>query len=155
MPPPVTIGREEELGRRVFSARRARRARRSGVRPDVFMLDAGERRMSVDRLTGTPWCELGAIARSASASRTGALQGWASVVAETARLDGREAVASPVDGNPYHADIVLPEGAEADRDVRLFHAQQLAAASGWREPSGAGLPERWDAAGEVSSGQAR
>ena len=139
-PPPAVVGRDEELGRRVFSARRAKRARRSGVRADVFMLGDGERRMSVDRLCMAPLREVAAIARSAAAVRTGPFQGWASVVAESAGLGGREVAASPVDGNPYHADIVLPEAAAADRHVRLAHAQQLAAASCWRDPPGDGIP---------------
>ena len=132
---PAVIAPGEELGRRVFSARDARRARRSGVRPGVFMVKPPNRFISVDRLSIGPRSELIAIAERASASRSGPFRGWASVVAETAWSDGRRALGSPVDGNPYHGDIVLPETAETDLGIRLSHAQRLAGASRWCEPA--------------------
>ena len=71
VPVTVTVGCEEELGRRVFSAREARRARRSGVRPRVFMPKRTELSISIDRFGMAALSELAAIARSASASRSG------------------------------------------------------------------------------------
>ena len=52
---------------------------------------------------------------------------------ETAAASGRQAVASPQLGNPYHADIVLPDPAIEDREEQKRHAQELADSSVWRE----------------------
>ena len=57
-------------------------------------------------------------------------------MAEKAGRDGRRVVASPVAGNPYHGEIVLPDSAVTDLAIQLYHAQRLAEVSRWCEPSG-------------------
>jgi hypothetical protein len=138
---PGNISTEEPLGRRVFSNTSAKRARRSKVPHREFLITKpGETFISVDRLGMAPLDEVAALAQEASVSRDRQFYGWASVAAREAGGNGRRRViASPQDGNPYHADIVLPDSAATDRGERIRHAQELADASCWIEsPKSAG-----------------
>lgn len=132
--PPENIGQDEELGRGVFSRRRARRAQRSRVPADVFLEKEGEPKISVDRLSLAPMDKAVEIAEDVASNRPNAtFCGWAFLTASSARENEREAVASPKENNPYHADIVLPQAAVEDREEQKRHALELADASSWRE----------------------
>ena len=61
------------------------------------------------------------------------IYGWFVVSARNAALMGRQLEATKVEGNPYHADIVLPDKDCMDKLRRLQHAQSLASHSEWRE----------------------
>ena len=132
---PETIAPDEELGRGVFSSRHANRALRSRVPHHVFLEKEGVIKISVDRLTIAPSGTAIAIAEKTAASRDARFYGWAAVVAKLAKTNGRRVVPSPLPGqdNPYHADIILPDSAEEDREEQKRHAQELADYSRWRE----------------------
>ena len=130
---PINIGQDEELGRGVFSRSTAKRAERS-VPKSVFLEKKGEPKLSVDRLSVAPVDEAVEIAEGVASNRTNAtFCGWAFLTSSSARENGREALASPLESNPYHADIVLPEAAVEDPEEQKRHAQDLADASRWRE----------------------
>ncbi len=122
----------EELGRRVFSERAARRARRSTVPYNQFLVKSGDL-ISVDRLSNAVLVDVAVVAQRASESRDGPFRGWASVPGEIASRNGRRVEASATADNPYHGDIRLPDAAATDRIERKRHAQELADASRWCE----------------------
>ena len=131
---PTSIAAWEELGRGVYSGRYARRCRRNRIPVKVFLERLGKLKISVDRLTIAPLDEADDIAAARSVGRDGDFHGWAVVAAEAAKGDTRTVVASPIlNENPYHADIVLPPDAAADREEQAWHAQQLADSSYWQE----------------------
>ncbi len=130
---PNNIAPEEELGREVFSSKDAKRARRSRVSLNAFLETEGQTDISVGRLSIAPAEEAVAIADNVGATRSRTFYGWAFITAEEARRNRREAIASPLDNNPYHADIRLPDLAAEDREEQKRHAQELADASRWRE----------------------
>lgn len=139
---PRVVGADEDLGRRVFSKSQARRARCGRIRHYQFLPEGDGLTMSVDRLTVADGqgFDLTDLASKASASRSGPFEGWLSVTVADVRREGRRVEASPQEDNPYHADIVLPDGA-TDKGERIRHAQVLARGARWRErgrgPSGA------------------
>ena len=132
---PDNIVPEEELGRGVFSQRHAQRARRTRIPHHVFLVQAGNTEISVDRLTFAPSEEATEIAEETATVRNATFYGWAVVLAEKAEDHGRRVIATPRPerGNPYHADIVLPELSAEDREEQKRHAQELADASSWRD----------------------
>jgi len=134
------IAAGEHLGRSVFSSRNRSRARRGKTPHHVFLERGGEIEISVDRLDIAPAIEATEIADHVAANRSATFYGWAVVVEERARANGRRAVATPQPGNPYHADIVLPALAAEDREEQKRHAQELADVSTWRERPGPGGP---------------
>ena len=117
----------------MFSSKNAKRARRSRVSLNAFLETEGQTDISVDRLSIAPAKEAVAIADNVGAARSRTFYGWAVVTAEEARRNGRKAIASPLDNNPYHADIRLPDLAAKDREEQKRHAQELADVSRWRE----------------------
>ncbi|MCY3752353.1 MAG: hypothetical protein OXG54_13265 [Gammaproteobacteria bacterium] len=132
---PNDIGPDEDLGRGVFSSGHAKRARRSRVSYHVFLEREGEIKISVDRLSIAPPDTALALAEDTAASRNARFYGWAAVVAHQAETNGRRLVSSPMPAhnNPYHADIILPNAAEEDREEQKRHAQELADYSRWIE----------------------
>ena len=124
---------QEELGRGVFSSRNAKRAKRSRVPAYVFLEKLGEPKISVDRLSVAPLEEVVEIAERVAGARDASFYGWAIVAAKRIRENSREVVATPLPDNPYHADILLPEGAAEDREEQQRHAQELADASRWQD----------------------
>ena len=126
------IAPEEDLGRDIFSSNQAKRAGRGRVAFNVFLEREGEPRLSVDRLNMASPREVAEIADGVAAGRGRTFHGWAVVDAHTAASNGRQVTASPQLGNPYHADIVLPDAAVEDREEQKRHAQELADASVWR-----------------------
>jgi len=132
---PDTIVPEEELGRGVFSRRHAQRAQRTRVPLNVFLVREGNTEVSVYGLFFAELDEATAIADMAAIARNATFYGWAAVTAEEAGDNGRHVIASPrpEQGNPYHADIVLPELSGEDREEQKRHAQELADVARWRE----------------------
>lgn len=133
---PDTIAPEEELARGIFSKKHAQRAQRTRVPLHVFLVQEGNVEISVDRLTFAALDNKATvIADEIAAARNATFYGWAVVTADRAGNNGRRVIASPRPerGNPYHADIVLPELAGEDREEQKRHAQELADASRWRE----------------------
>ena len=102
---------------------------------NAFLEKEGQTDISVDRLSIAPEEEAVAIADNVGTARTlpATFYGWAVVTAEEARRSEREAIASPLKNNPYHADICLPELTAEDREEQKRHAQELADISRWRE----------------------
>lgn len=131
-PTPVPIAAGEELGRGVFSSRDARAAERGQVRAAVFLERPGVRKISVDRLALSPSNEAVAIADAVAAGREGnrSFYGWAVITAAEVIAVGCVVVASPLQWNPYHADIVLPESAVDEWEQRQY-ALELAARARW------------------------
>ena len=127
------IGLQEELGRGVFSSKNAKRAKRSRVPAHVFLEKLGESKISVDRLSAAPLEEVFTIAERVAAGRGASFYGWAIVIAKRIRENRREVIATPLPDNPYHAEILLPEGAAEDREEQQRHAQELADASRWQD----------------------
>ena len=123
---------QEELGRGVFSSKNAKRAKRSRAPAHVFLEKLGEPKISVDRLSVAPLEEVVKIAERVAGVRGASFYGWAIVAAKRIRENCREVVATPLLDNPYHADILLPDGAAEDREEQQRHAQELADASRWQ-----------------------
>lgn len=124
---------QEELGRGVFSSKNAKRAKRSRVPAHVFLEKLGEPKISVDRMSVAPLEEVVKVAERVAAGRDASFYGWAIVTAKRIRENKREVVATPLPENPYHAEILLPEGAAEDREEQQRHAQELADASRWQD----------------------
>ena len=125
---PNRIAPAEELGRGISSRRNARRAERSNIPYHEFLPREGVTEISVDRLSVGSLKESTAIADA----RTPKFYGWAVVIAKDAERSGRKVAASPLEGNPRHADIILPASAAQDRDEQRRHAQELRDLSFWR-----------------------
>lgn len=121
---PDQIAAAEELGRSLFSRRRGYRA---------FLENSDARMLSVDRLTYAPPDFAVANADKMALMRNRTFYGWLVITAGRSIADGFRIQASPLpDGsNPYHADIILPESAVANRDERVRCAQMLADAAQW------------------------
>ena len=125
---------EKGLGRRVFSKSIAKKLERGlkGRLYREFLIKPGQTAISLDRLSGAPLGELAALAHAESVSRDGSFHGWALITGEDACGKDRRVIASPLDNNPYHADILLPASAATDKGERVRHAHELAtASSGW------------------------
>lgn len=130
----MTRAAKWRVGRRIYSQTDAKRAAsgRSGLFR-LFLLKPGETLMSVDQLDGVEHQrKVAAIARAEGASRPGPFRGWAKIPDDVACANGRKVKATPVKGNPHHAEIVLPEKAATDRGVQIRHAHELADASVWQ-----------------------
>lgn len=128
------IGEWEELGRSVLSRSHRRRAAGGVIPYRVFLERAGERNISVDRLSVAPPAESIANAHWIASQRDPPrnFYGWAVVDVEHARNAGCDVAASPLPNNPYHADIVLPDSAVGNRDAQKQYAVTLAAMAKWR-----------------------
>ena len=98
----------------------------------MFLERQGVREISVDRLTLAPPGEAVAIADAIASERKGnrSFYGWAVIAAAEVTSVGCAAVATPYAGNPYHADIVLPESAVDEWEQRQY-ALELAARAHW------------------------
>ena len=129
---PDNIAPQEELGRGVFSSQEKKRAERSRISLQVFLEKEGETDISVDRLDYPTPQEAAAIGERAAVARDRTFYGWAVVTAENAGTHQRQVRATPLQDNPYHADIVLPDIASEDREEQKRHAQELRDASRWR-----------------------
>ena len=62
-------------------------------------------------------------------------QGWAILTVNDAEAEGRSVAESPIDSNPFHADIWLNLPGEGDRrDMQKKHSVDLAARAFWEDP---------------------
>lgn len=131
---PGPLGEWEELGRGIFSRSHRRKAAGTGVPAEVFLEHFGVSRISVDRLSRAPTQVAIASGERIAAERQPprSFYGWAVVTVEAVRSVGCEAIDSPLPDNPYHADILLPESVEEDRDAQGQYAAALAGLSEWR-----------------------
>jgi hypothetical protein len=126
-----SIGETEELGRGISSSKAARRLRNSRARHYDFLPREGVVEISVDRLSVAGLKKATAIADTRDHVHGRTFYGWVVVVAREVAHEGRCVVASPLEGNPYHADIILPKHAAEDRAEQEHHAQELADSSYW------------------------
>ncbi len=124
----------EELGRGVFSRSHRRRAANGAIPYQVFLERAGERNISVDRLSTAPDAVAAAIASEVAAQRDPPRRfyGWAVISAEHAMEAGCYVQASPLPGNPYHADIIMPDSILDNREEQRLYAVALAGKADWR-----------------------
>ena len=132
---PGPVGEWEELGRGIFSRSHRRRAANTGIIPyQAFLERAGERTISVDRLSHAPLDEAIANASRVGEQRTPVrnFYGWAVVSVEDVRKLGLDVTDSPYPDNPYHADIVLPSSAAENREEQEHYAWDLARVANWR-----------------------
>ena len=129
------VAESEELARGVLDSTVAKKARKEQMLPSAFMEREGVCTISVLRTSIASDAEVVRIgermARNRGPNRT--IYGWFVVSARNAALMGRQLEATKVEGNPYHADIVLPDNDCMDKLRRLQHAQSLASHAEWRE----------------------
>jgi len=100
--------------------------------PRVFRERDGVRQLSVDCLTVA---DRQALAEHHDLQRPPQrLQGWAQLSVENASKMDRRVIAAPIAGNPWHAEIVLPETEPTEfADAQDQHALNLAMLSIWVE----------------------
>jgi hypothetical protein len=128
----------DPLGRGVFSSAEAKRWRRGADGGDTrtFTGATGESSLSVDRLGHASDEVMTAIGDRIAAGREGkrTFYGWAVLSVDSAERMGRTVRVTPLDDNPYHADIDLhlSEGAE-QRDDRIEHVKDRADRAQWKE----------------------
>jgi hypothetical protein len=124
----------ENLGRGVFSGRRARRAAKGTIDHRAFLETIEAESLSVDRLDYASDETMIAIADQTAGLRGDDFHGWSVVTVEDASKDERTVKATPMLLNPYHADIELnvPDSAER-RDEQKKHAVALANHASWRK----------------------
>lgn len=130
------VAESEELARGVFDSTVAKKARKEQMLPSAFMEREGVCTLSVLRTSiitnDAEVVRIGKhMARNRGPNRT--IYGWFVVSARSAALMGRQLEATKVEGNPYHADIVLPAEDCMNKLRRLQHAQSLASHSEWRD----------------------
>ena len=124
---------EEHLWRGVFDGGRAKK---EYVQYRDFMERVGERAISVNRLDHAGEDEVARVSELAGQNRNRPLRRWAKVRLGDARQCGRTVDPSPNEGNPYHADIVLPafNGNQSEhRQIQRRHAQSLAVKAKWSD----------------------
>lgn len=132
---PSEVEAKESLGRGIFSSYHRDRARRGSISFHTFLERPGKREISVDRLDCAPEIDAIKIADDVATAREANFYGWAVVVTELVCTNERVVNATPREGNPYHADIVLPSPADQDREEQKQHAKDLADMAKWREPN--------------------
>lgn len=101
-------------------------------------MSLGEDQISVDRLDHADRTEMARIAICRGHTRSDGpkeFQGWAILTVNDALANGRSVTPSPLDENPYHADICLnlPDDNER-RDRQKEHSVDLAARAYWEDP---------------------
>lgn len=137
---PEHVDDVEKLARCIFNSKSAKRQKvtLNAFDPPKKENALGEqirvREISVDRfdyLNMEGAIQLGQLREK---HRTGHFWGWAIIFAEHARGKGRNVAASPseVEGNPAHADIILPASATTNEEDRKEHLKALAEQSIWR-----------------------
>lgn len=129
------VAESEELARCVLDSTVAKKARKEIMLPSAFMEREGVCAISVLRMSIASDAEVvrvgELIAKNRGPNRT--IYGWFVVSVRNAALMGRQLEVTRVEGNPYHADIVLPDKDCMNKLRKLLHAQSLASHSEWRE----------------------
>lgn len=127
---PKIVDDKEELGRGIFDSRRAKKAASGIILPNIFKERDGVREISVDRLSFGHHAQISKVHDTERFNQT--FYGWAVLAAKEAAEQGRSVVASPVQDNPYHAEIVLPDAGRDDPvDDQNAHALSLAMRAKW------------------------
>lgn len=130
-----SINDDDLLGRAIFSSRQKKQALSGHIRHDIFLEKQENHSLSVDRFGFCSEAELtdiqdkNAELRSKTESKQRSFYGWARIAAIIARFNGRTVRSTPLENNPYHADINLPEG--IDKDDQKEHAKELASNAEW------------------------
>ena len=145
---------DENLGRSVYSGNQAKRARNSKITPHVFIPGKGVDKISVDRLDHESREVMAGIAIERGQERPDGpktFHGWAVLPVQKATSCARRVEASPVDANPYHADIRMnlqkpvrgdevsdgQDKLDPDKQSRARqtqHALELALSAEWEDP---------------------
>ncbi len=135
---PVDVDEEEKLAHCVLSGSDVRG--NGKIKPNAFSPPRSQenpckrdRDISVDRfdyLNMEGAVQLGQ-SRAQQRGEGRQLHRWAIISARMARREGREVVSSPLNGNPAHADIMLPELTTIDEEERKIHQTALAEGSRW------------------------
>ena len=122
----------------MFSRRRAKKAKQGRPVPEEFLVRLNDESISVDRMDHAERKTLATIATERGKGREeGAktFQGWAILTVNDAEAEGRSVQESPIDSNPFHADIRLNLPDEGDRrDIQKKHSVDLAARASWEDP---------------------
>ena len=149
---PVDVDEKEKLAHCVFSSSDMRG--NGKVRPNAFSLpksteNSSERArdISVDRFDYLDMEKAVQLGQNRAQQRGEGrqLHGWAIISARKARGEGREVVSSPLEENPAHADIMLPELTVTDEEERKIHQTALAEQSRWlKHPAPENWIESWD-----------
>ena len=74
--------------------------------------------------------------RAARIDGSDGVQGWLVITARDASGGRRCVVYSPQDGNPYHAEIVLPDEHAKDWEDAEVHLRKFLSLSTWRDRAG-------------------
>ena len=135
VPVPSEIADDERLGRQEWSnstARKVRGRQLRGESPRVpankFMPPNDSSELSVDRMDHAELDELAKLAEKNTARKDPSLKGWYTLSAADV-IGAKCAVqSSPLSGNPYHADILIPVKLDQDdrRDALIEFALDLA-----------------------------
>lgn len=116
----------------MFDSKKAKHARSGKVAPRVFRERDGVREISVDRLTIADSQVL--IKHHDQQRAPQRLHGWAQLSLQDAMGMNRQVLAAPLDGNPWHAEIIIPETDPTElADAQDQHALNLAMRSSWLE----------------------
>lgn len=122
----------------MFSRRRARKARQGRPVPEEFLVRLNDESISVDRMDHVERKDMAAIATERGKGREDGgkvFQGWAILTVDDAGAEGRSVKESPIDSNPFHADIWLNLPDKGDRrDMQKKHSVDLAARASWEDP---------------------
>ena len=130
-----SINDDDLLGRAAFSSKEEKQARSGHIRYTIFLEKEGNNLLSVDRFGFCSEAKLtdiqdkNAELRSKTELKQRSFYGWAKITAIIARKNRRTVQSTPLESNPYHADINLPEG--IDRDDQKEHAKELASNAEW------------------------
>ncbi len=96
-----------------------------------------DNRISVDRMDFATRLEMATLTTARGQERDPAgktFYGWAILTANNAASNGRIVEATPVESNPYHADICLNLSDRPDRrELQKQHSVDLAAHATWEE----------------------
>ena len=133
-----SIDKSELIGRGIFSSRQANEAKNNNrVLPTVFLERIGVDKISVDRLccaSLSVFVQIGdEIAKNRSNGKR-SFYGWAVLTVQEAECSDRKVESTPIENNPYHADICLMDLPSDDDELKLAqnrHAVALAAKSEW------------------------
>ena len=126
--------RDKGLGRQVDSSRDASRCQSNNYpRKYKFFIEAGDNKVSVDRLYVACASETARLAEHHHATRVErrSFYGWLAITREAAMQSGRYLELSPTCDNPYHVEIVLPAEVLEDSRVYQDHAVEMTADVWW------------------------
>ncbi len=91
-------------------------------------------RISVDRMDHATRAEMVELAVARGLERDREFYGWAILTVADAETNGRTVEATPLESNPYHADICLNLPDDGDRrEWQKQHSVELAARAVWEE----------------------